>query len=514
MHLSSVFIVLLAKFVFADEPSKSKEDFNIYQGPMMQAQHQDDPASDLTFTLTGGQSFFSPFAVDRLGTAGPILISSVNLIQQLAHFVRERVPERQVHAKGAGAHGYFEVTTENGAKLSMAKVFSKVGQRTPVTARLSTIAGNLGNPDSVRDLRGLGFKLRTEDGTLDWVFLNHPVFWLRDPVKFPHFIHSQKRHPAKHVTDHNDFWATFNVTVDYLSSNNESIHQVMRTFTDLGTPYGFRHMNGYAGNTYRAVAADGSWHYIKISAISDQGIKNNTQDEATVVAGVNADFGITDLWDAIEAGDYPSWTVYFQAMTPAEAEKFKYNIFDLTKEWLPEDVPLQEIGRITLNQNPRNYHQEVEQISFDPAEMPADAARARIGINYKQLPINCPLNPVAGFTRDGAMSFFNEGSRPVFASTQDALKLIKRPYNDDNHTIWVGGAVKYVSQPSEIDFDQARGFWSRLSVTDQEHFVSNVIGHLGLASNPAIRQKQVKIFSHVNATLGERIAKGVNVTVN
>lgn len=528
MLLSSFFALLLAKLALADDygsTSKSKYDFDMYQGTQVQAQTQDLPAKDLTFTLTGGQSFFNPYVSDRLGTTGPILLSSVNLIQQLAHFVRERVPERQVHAKGAGASGYFEVTTENGAKLSMAKLFDKVGKRTPVSARFSTIAGNAGSPDAVRDLRGLGFKLRTEDGILDWPFLNHPVFWLRDPAKFPHFIHSQKRHPAKHVGDHNDFW-------DYLSSNNESIHQVMRTFTDLGTPYGYRHMNGWAGNTFRAVAADGSWSYIKISAYTDQGIRNNTQEEAIKMSGENPDFGITDLWDAIERGDYPSWTIYFQSMTPAEAEKFKYNIFDLTKEWLPEDVPLQEIGRIVLNQNPRNYHQEVEQISFDPAEMPAgleptedptlqarlfiyaDAARARIGVNYKQLPINCPLNPVASFGRDGAMSFFNQGSRPVFASTQDPLKLVSRPYNDDNHTVWVGGAVKYVSQPSEIDFDQARGFWSRLSPRDQEHFISNVIGHLGQATNPAIRLKQCQLFVHVNATLGERIAQGVNVTLN
>ncbi|KAF9452129.1 catalase-domain-containing protein [Macrolepiota fuliginosa MF-IS2] len=516
--LAPTFVLLLAQLAFADG------NFNMYQGPITQVQHVGDPASSLTFTLTGGQPFWNPYMVDRLGTTGPLLLQSTNMIEQLAHFVRERVPERQVHAKAAGAHGYFEVTTLNGAKLSMADVFSEVGKRTPLTARLSTIAGNSGNADSVRDLRGLAFKLRTQQGILDWVFLNHPVFWLRDPVKFPHFIHTQKRHPATHVTNFNDFW-------DYLSANNESIHQVMRTFTDLGTPYGFRHMNGHAGNTFRAVAADGSWNYIKISAISDQGIKNNTQEEATKVAGESPDFGLTDLWDAIEAGDFPSWTVYFQAMNATQAEKFKYNIFDLTKEWLPEDVPLIEIGRITLNQNVANYHQEVEQVSYDPGQMPpgleptedptlqarlfayADAARSRIGVNYKQLPINCPLNLIATFTRDGAMSFYNQGSRPEFASTQDALKLTPRPYNDDNHTIWVGGAVKFVSTPSEIDFDQARGFWGRLSVTDQEHFISNVVGHLGLATNADIRQKQARIFAHVNATLGQRIAEGVKVSL-
>ncbi|KAF9458977.1 catalase-like domain-containing protein [Collybia nuda] len=530
MYRVPSFILLCAGLALASSPGEAKRDadelrYNMYTATDNQDAVVNSPASDLEFTLSGGNPYPHPFMTDRLGTNGPLLLSGVNLIEHLSHFVRERVPERTVHAKGAGAHGYFEVTTELGAKYSMADVFSGVGKKTPVTARMSTIAGNLGNPDSVRDLRGLAFKLRTKQGILDWVWLNHPVFWLRDPVKFPHFIHSQKRHPQTYVTNYNDFW-------DYLSSNPESIHQTLRAMSDLGTPYGFRHMNGYSGNTFRAVKEDGSWHYLKITALADQGVRNNTLAEAIAQGGENPDFGVTDLYDAIAAGDYPSWTVYFQVMTPSEAEKFKYNIFDLTKEWLPEDVPLQEIGRITLNQNPTNYFAEVEQVGFDPAQMPpgleatedptlqarlfayGDAQRYRIGINHKQLPVNCPLNPVANFLRDGAMAFNNQGSRPNYHSTLDPIKLPIRYYNDDNHTIWVGGAVKFLSQPSEIDFDQARGFWHRLSKRDQDHLVSNVIAHLGLATNMEIRKKQVKLFTHVNEKLGKRIAKGVNVTIS
>ncbi|KAG1728898.1 catalase-like domain-containing protein [Suillus lakei] len=477
--------------------------FDIYQGPNEQDSIINDPSTQLDYTLSGGEAYPNPYMSDRLGTTGPLLISSTNLIEQLAHFVRERVPERTVHAKGAGAHGWFEVTTPVAANYSMATVFSEVGKRTPVTARLSTIAGNLGNADTVRDLRGLGFKLRTEDGILDWVFLNHPVFWLRDPAKFPH----------------------------YLSANNESIYQVMRTMSDLGTPYGFRHMNGFSGNTFRAVKADGSWVYIKTSAISDQGIMNNTNDEAIVQAGVSPDFGPQDLYDNIAAGNYPSWTVYWQTMTPQQAENYKYNIFDLTKEWLVEDVPLQEIGRITLVQNPTNHFAEVEQIGFDPANMPyglepsedptlqarlfayADAQRYRTGVNGRQLPVNCPLNPVANFLRDGAMNFNSQGKRPNFWSQQDMLQLAPRPYNDDNHTIWTGGAVKYLSTPTEIDFDLPRIFWNGLSERDQNNLIYNVIWHLGQASDLAIRTKQCQIFQHVNETLGQTIAMGVNVTL-
>ncbi|EGN97113.1 hypothetical protein SERLA73DRAFT_161314 [Serpula lacrymans var. lacrymans S7.3] len=509
----------------AEKRDTSSAPFDIYDGPTEQDTLYNDPASKLEYTLSGGQPYPNPLYSDRLGTTGPLLLQSTNLIEQLAHFVRERVPERTVHAKGGGAHGYFEVTTDTGANYSMADLFSTVGKRTPLTARFSTIAGNLGNADSVRDLRGAAFKMRTDEGILDWVFLNHPVFWLRDPVKFPHFIRSQKREPQTNLLNKNNFW-------DYLSGNNESIYQVMRTMSDLGTPYGFRHMNAWSGNTFRAIKADGSWVYIKISAYTDQGVKNNTEAEAVLQAGQNPDFGVQDLFDSIEAGDFPSWTVYFQTMTPAQAEAYKYNVFDLTKEWLVDEVPLQEIGRIVLNQNPTNYFAEIEQLGFDPSQMPngldssvdptlqarlfayGDAQRYRIGVNHKQLPINCPLNPTANFLRDGFMNFNNQGKRPNFVSQQDPLNVEQNPYPNENHTVWTGTALKYLSTPSEIDFDLPRIFWNGLSATDQANLISNVIGHLGLASDQSIKDKQCAIFNHVNATLGQAIAKGVNCTIS
>ncbi|KAG2142959.1 catalase-like domain-containing protein [Suillus clintonianus] len=530
MHFTGFSVLLfsgVATVVARTEQTKrdaSQPYFDIYQGPNEQDSIINDPSTQLDYTLSAGEAFPNPYMVDRLGTTGPLLISSTSLIEQLAHFVRERVPERTVHAKGAGAHGWFEVTTPVAANYSMAKVFSDVGKRTPVTARFSTIAGNLGNADTVRDLRGLAFKLRTEDGILDWPFLNHPVFWLRDPAKFPHFIHSQKRNPQTNTLDHNNFW-------DYLSANNESIYQTMRTMSDLGTPYGFRHMNGFSGNAFRAVKADGSWVYIKTSAYTDQGIMNNTNDAAITQAGTNPDFGVQDLYDSIAAGNYPSWTIYWQTMTAQEAANYKYDPLDLTKEWLVEDIPLKEIGRITLVQNPTNHFSEVEQIGFDPANLPyglepsedptlqarlfayADAQRYRTGINGRQLPINCPLNPVANFVRDGAMSFNNQGKRPNFWSQQDMLQLAPRPYNDDNYNTWTGGVVKYLSSPSEIDFDQPRIFWNGLSERDQNNLIYNVVSHLGQASDMAIRLKQCQIFYHVNETLGQAIAAGVNITL-
>ncbi|KZO89518.1 catalase-domain-containing protein [Calocera viscosa TUFC12733] len=491
------------------------------------------PADQLQYTLSGGQAYPNPYMMQRIGTTGPGLIQDVNLIEHFAHFVRERVPERTIHSKGGGAHGYFEVTTDNGSLYTMADMFTGIGKKTPVTMRLSTIAGLSGQSDSVRDLRGVAMKFRTTQGILDWAFLNHPVFWLRDPIKFPHFIHSQKRDVSSHLTNYNNFW-------DYLSLNNETIHQVMRTFSDLGTPYGFRHMDGYSGNTFRLVKSDSSWFYAKFSVIADQGIQNNTLAEATTMSGVNADFGVQDLYDNIAAGNYPSWTVYFQVMDPQTAMNFTYNVFDLTKEWYPEDVPRLEVGRIVLNQNPTNYHQEVEQIGFDPSQMPpglepsedpalqarmfayggnvglmfvSDAQRARIGINHKQLPINCPLNPVANFLRDGAMSINNQGSRPDYMSSIQPMNLEVRPYNDDNHTIWVGGAVKYLSQPSEVDYVQPRIFWNSLSDMDQDHLITNVVSHLGQVTDMTVKYRQLWHFNHVNTTLGQTLAEGMNMTV-
>ncbi|KAH0826396.1 catalase-like domain-containing protein [Lanmaoa asiatica] len=484
--------------------AKAKRDsglpyFDIYQGPNTQ-----ESIRQLPWNIPSpGQPYPNPYMV---GTEGPLLIQSTNLviifvsgsivrpsctsfqIEHLAYFVREQVPERTVHANGAGAHGWFKVTTDVALKHSMAKVFDTVGRHTSVTARLSTIAGNLGNPDTVRDLRGLAFKLRTEEGILDWVFLNHPVFWLRDPAKFPHFIHSQKRNPQTDLLDHN---------LDYLSGNNESIYQVhhmpdthpskylcwvtqvMRTMSDLGTPYGFRYMNGFSGNTFRAVVSDTEWYYIKTIAVSDQGIKNNTNQESIVQAGL-------------------CWTVYWQIMTPQQAENYRFNIFDLTKEWLQDEIPYQEIGRITLMQNPTNYFNEVEQIGFDPSHMPN-------GLEATE----DPTLQAPNFLRDGSMNFNNQGKRPNFWSQQDI-----RPYNDDNHTIWVGGAVKYVSTPTEQDFELPRIFWNGLSETDQKHLIYNVVWHLGQATDTNVINRQLKVFQHVNETLGQLIAQGLNMTIS
>jgi len=308
---------------------------------------------------------------------------------------------------------------------------------------------------------------------------------------------------------------------------------VMRLFSDLGTPYGFRHMNGWSGHTYRLVKEDGSWHYVKFHAVTDQGIKNHTIAEANILAGTNPDFGTQDLFEAIEAKNYPSWTVYIQALSPKAAETFKYNVLDLTKDWSYEDVPPQEIGRLHLTQNPKNYFAEIEQVAFapghmvegvEPSEDPVlqsrlfaypDAQRYRLGVNYQTIPVNCPYAPVANFQRDGrAVHDDNQGSRPNYPSSLDKLNLPKRPYNDANHTIWVGGAVRYLSHVSEIDFAWPKIFWHNLTKQDQENFIGNVVGHLGMATSDVVKKRQTALFAKVDHTLGQRIAHGINITLS
>ncbi|KAF9027411.1 catalase-domain-containing protein [Hymenopellis radicata] len=492
---------------------------------------QDDtskqPSSALYYTSDGGTPVAHPYEYQRIGSDGPLLLQDVHLTELFGAFDRERIPERVVHAKGAGAHGYFEVTNADFVKqYTMMDVFSENGLRTPITMRFSTVGGESGSADEARDPRGFAMKFRTRKGIWDLVMNNTPVFFIRDATKFPHFIHTQKRNPQTHLKDRDMFW-------DYLSSNPESLYQVMRLFSDLGTPYGFTHMNGWTGHTYRWIKEDGSWVYVKLYAESMQGIRNFTNAEATVIQGQNPDFATQNLYESIENGTYPGWTLYAQVMTPSEAETFKYNVLDLTKDWSPEDVPRTEIGKFYLTQNPRNYFAEIEQAAFSPARMVegwgpsadpvlqarlfsySDTHRYRLGVNFMQIPVNCPFAPVANFERDGAMNVLgNQGSRPNYLSSFDPIKLAKRPYVDETHQQWTGGAVSSLSTVTEIDFSWPRIFWASLSETDQTNFIGNVVGHLGQAKSEYVKRRQVALFAHVDAQLGQAIADGLGVPVD
>lgn len=289
-----------------------------------------------------------------------MLLDDITFIQEMAHFNRERIPERVVHAKGAGAFGYFEVTNTEITKYCRAGLFSQLGKRTRVAARFSTVARERGSADTVRDVRGFAIRFYTEQGNWDLVGNNTPVFFIRDPHFFMRFIHSQKRNPQTNLLDYNARW-------DFFTLRPESLHQVTWMYSDKGIPDGFRHMDGWGSNTYKLVNSKNEPVYNKFYWRTNQGVKNLDVDTANQLVTSDPDYGVHDLYDSIARKQYPSWTLYVQIMTYDQARRFEFNPFDLTKTWPENDYPYIEVGRMTLDENPKNYHAEVEQLAFSPS---------------------------------------------------------------------------------------------------------------------------------------------------
>ncbi|XP_049578547.1 catalase [Syngnathus scovelli] len=393
----------------ADSRDKASDQMKLWQ----QARSSQKPEP---LTTGSGIPIGDKLNLQTAGPRGPLLVQDVVFTDEMAHFDRERIPERVVHAKGAGAFGYFEVTHDI-SRYCKAKVFEHVGKVTPVAARFSTVAGESGSADTVRDPRGFAVKFYTDEGNWDLTGNNTPVFFIRDAMLFPSFVHTQKRNPQTHMKDPDMVW-------DFFSLRPESLHQVSFLFSDRGLPDGFRHMNGYGSHTFKLVNAAGEPVYCKFHFKTDQGIKNMPIEEADRLVATNPDYAIGDLFNNIANGNFPSWTFYIQVMTFEQAENFRFNPFDLTKVWPHREYPLIPVGKMVLNRNPLNYFAEVEQIAFDPSNMPPgieaspdkmlqgrlfsypDTHRHRLGANYLHIPVNCPYRArVANYQRDGPMCF-------------------------------------------------------------------------------------------------------------
>src|SRR6202042_821216 len=347
-----------------------------------------------------------------VGPDGPILLNDFYLIEQMANFNRERIPERQPHAKGSGAFGYFHVTGDV-SRYTRAAVFQP-GTRTNPVARFSTVAGERGSADTWRDPRGFALRFYTSEGNLDIVGNNTPVFFLRDPLKFQHFIRSQKRRADNGLRDHDMQW-------DFWTLSPESAHQVTWLMGDRGIPRTWRHMNGYSSHTYMWINAGGERFWVKYHFKTDLGVECFTQDEADQLIPSDPDYHTRDLYEAIARGDHPSWTLRVQIMPYDDAPGYRYNPFDLTKVWPHADYPLVEVGRMTLDRNPVDNHTEMEQFAPAPSNMGpgigpspdrmllgrlfsyADSHRYRLGVNYQQIPVNAPVVPVHTYSKDGAM---------------------------------------------------------------------------------------------------------------
>ncbi|GJJ14151.1 hypothetical protein Clacol_008411 [Clathrus columnatus] len=489
----------------------------------MPATHVFETQDGATYTTSNGAPVAEPYAAGKIGNSGPLLLQDFHHIDLLAHFDRERIPERVVHAKGAGAHGYFEVTHDI-TDLTCAALFNKVGNKARITIRFSTVGGESGSADTARDPRGFAIKIRTEEGNLDWVFNNTPVFFIRDPAKFPHFIHTQKRDPQTHLKDPDMFW-------DYLSQNPESTHQVMILFGDRGIPDGYHHMHGYSGHTFKFVKEDGSFVYTRIHFRVRGGFKTIPAEKATELAGSNPDYGIEAMFNAIEKGDYPTYDVFVQTMTVEQAEKFKWNHLDLTKVWPHGEFPLRPIGKAVLNENPKNYFAEIEQVAFSPSHVVPgfeasadpvlqsrlfsypDTHRHRLGVNYQQLPVNAPIVPIANFQRDGAMTFASQGSRPNYQSSIQPLTYQKKRANYiHRHEKFIGHALLDLTEISELDFEQPRALWNKVFDDGaRERFIKNVAGHLGGAKSAEVKKRQLAVFTTVDKNLGDRLASALGI---
>jgi catalase len=460
-----------------------------------------------------------------VGPNGPLLLQDHYLIQKMAQFNRERVPERVVHAKGGGAHGFFEVT-EDVTQWTKASFLGRPGKRTPVFVRFSTVAGELGSADTVRDPRGFAIKFYTEEGNYDLVGNNTPIFFVRDPQKFQDFIHSQKRDPVTNRRDNNMQW-------DFWTLSPESAHQVSFLMTDRGTPRTWRNMNGFGSHTYMWVNASGEKFWVKYHFKTEQGIDNFTGAEAKNMVAEDPDYHLRDLFESIARGDHPSWRLEMQIMPFDAASDYRFNPFDLTKVWPHADYPPITIGRLVLDRNPEHYFAEVEQAAFEPANMvpgigPSpdkmllgrlfsypDTHRHRIGVNYLQLPINQPKVPVRSYNKDGAMRYRHAGDQPVYApNSLGGPKADPERYGEPQGWNVAGEIGRSASNlhREDDDFGQPGTLWRNiLSDRDRDNMVGNIVNHLKGGVSDDMQVRAVEYWRNVDPDLGARVAKGLGV---
>lgn len=466
------------------------------------------PVSDNQNSLTAGER-------------GPTLMQDHVLLEKLAHFNRERIPERVVHAKAAGAHGTFTVTGDI-TKYTKAKIFSETGKKTEMFGRFSTVAGEKGSADTVRDVRGFALKFYTEEGNWDMVGNNTPVFFIRDAMKFPDFIHTQKRMAQTNLRSHTMWW-------DFWSQVPESLHQVTILFSDRGIPRGIPFMNGYGSHTYSFINAANERFWVKFHFRTNQGIQCMLQEEADRIAGENPDYHTQQLFDMIEGGEYPSWTFSVQVMPEVEAEEYRWNPFDLTKVWPHGDYPLIEVGQMELNRNPENYFAEVEQSAFSPANVVpgisfspckmlqarifsyADAHRYRLGANYESLPINRPKCEVHNYQRDGAMRFDgNAGAAVNYEPNSFGGPKADAAYAEPPLKI-IGDADRYDQKRGvDADYVQPGNLFRLMPADEQKRLIQNITNSLKKVSKE-LQEKMVAHFSKADEDYGGGIAKGLGL---
>ena len=452
------------------------------------------------------------------GERGPIVFEDFHLFEKLAHFNRERIPERVVHAKGSGAFGEFTVTHDI-TQYTKAKMFAAVGKKTPMFIRFSTVGGEAGSADTERDPRGFSVKFYTEDGNWDLVGNNTPVFFIRDPSKFPDFIHTQKRHPKSHTKDATMQW-------DFWSLHPESLHQVTILFSDRGIPDGYRFMNGYGSHTFSMINAKNERVFVKYHFKTQQGIKNLPPKRASELAGSDPEHAQRDLFEAIERKEFPKWKLKIQIMPEATAAKTKINPFDVTKVWPHSEFPLMDVGEFVLNRNPANYFHDVEQAAFAPSSVVpglgfspdrmlqgrlfsyADAHRYRLGVNYHQIPVNKPTNTAYSYHRDGAGRVDGNGGSEYHYHPNSFDEVIE--YNDPAPPPYLGtGAVHRYNHREDEDYHTQAGNLFRIMNDDQKSLlIHNIAG--AMKSVPKfVQERQISHFMKADKAYGEGVQRAL-----
>ncbi|WP_406498804.1 catalase [Streptomyces sp. NBC_00846] len=456
------------------------------------------------------------------GVGGPILLQDQHLLEKLARFNRERIPERVVHARGSGAYGYFEVTDDITA-FTRADFLSEVGNRTGTFIRFSTVADSLGGADAVRDPRGFALKFYTDEGNYDLVGNNTPVFFIKDPIKFPDFIHSQKRDPFTGRQEPDNVW-------DFWAHAPEATHQVTWLMGDRGIPASYRHMNGYGSHTYQWTNAEGEAFFVKYHFKTNQGVRSLSSEQAAELAGKDGSSHQTDLLQAIERGVNPSWTLYVQVMPAAEAADYRFNPFDLTKVWPHADYPLRRVGRLVLDRNPDNVFAEVEQAAFSPNNFVpgigpspdkmlqgrlfayADAHRYRLGVNHTQLPVNAPRTAVVdNYGRDGLHATRN-GARHdknyepnSYAGPAQTDAALSAPLAIHGWT----GTHAAPAHTRDDDFFQAGELYRLMSEDEKGRLVANIAGGLSQVTRDDVIEKNLAHFHAADADYGKRVEEAV-----
>jgi catalase len=435
-------------------------------------------------TTTGGNPIADNQNSLSAGPRGPLLMQDYQLIEKLAHQNRERIPERTVHAKGSGAFGTFTVTHDI-TKYTKAAIFSKIGKKTDALLRFSTVAGERGAADAERDVRGFALKFYTEEGNWDMVGNNTPVFFVRDPLKFPDFIHTQKRHPKTNMRSPAAMW-------DFWSLSPESLHQVTILMSDRGLPKSYRHVNGYGSHTYSFLNAANERFWVKFHFKTRQGIQNLTNREGEALIAKDRESSQRDLYDAIDKGDFPQWDVKVQIMPETDAESYHVNPFDITKVWPHKDYPLIDVGVLELNRNPENYFAEIEQSAFSPSNIVpgisfspdkmlqarifsyADSHRYRVGTWYERLPVNAPKSPVATYHLDGPMRFDQPKGTDAYYEPNSFDGPKQNPILAEPPLKISGDAARYNHRDGNDDYTQPGNLFRLMSPYQKKQLFQNI----------------------------------------